>query len=264
VLQGGLLGGVLLARAFGGVFGQWLGWRAPYLVAGALAVLLAGLLALVLPGTGSTVRHRYPALLGTALRLFATQPELRRSCLYQALLFGGFSAAWTSLALLLTGPRYGCGTGVVGVVAFVGAASVLAVPLAGRWTDRRGPDLVNLLAILGVALSGVVLLTGQLGGWPGLVGLVVGMLLLDVGVQSSQVANQARVFALLPAARSRLNSAYMTCVFLGGSAGSLVGARLHLALGWPAVCGLVVLVAGGALTRHLLHRAAPTSPAPVR
>jgi predicted MFS family arabinose efflux permease len=29
VLQGGLLGGILLARAFGGMVGEWLGWRAP-------------------------------------------------------------------------------------------------------------------------------------------------------------------------------------------------------------------------------------------
>lgn len=261
MLQGGLLGGILLARAFGGTLGEWLGWRAPYLVAGVLAVLLAAILLLALPATKSASQQTYPALLGTSLRLFATLPDLRRSCLYQGLLFGGFTAAWTSIALLITGPSYGYGTSVVGLVALVGAGSVFMVPAAGRWIDRRGPNVVNLVCIIGVVLASALLLTGLLGGIAGLVGLIVGMLLLDVSVQSSQVANQARIFALVPGARSRLNSAYMTCVFVGGSVGSWVGARIFVGLGWGAVCGLLAAAAVIALIRHLLYRAPAPLPA---
>lgn len=258
VLQGGLLGGVLLARAFGGLLGEWLGWRAPYLVAGVLAILLALVLVLVLPRTRSSSQQPYPMLIGTSLRLFATQPDLRRSCLYQFALFGGFTAAWTSIALLLTGPGYGYGTGVVGAVALVGAASVFCVPVAGRWIDRRGPDLVNLICMIGVAAAALLLLTGLIGGVVGLVGLTVGMLVLDVAVQASQVANQSRIFALAPGARSRLNSVYMTSVFLGGSVGSWIGARIYVHIGWIAVCALVGLAAALALARHALHRPATT------
>lgn len=254
VLQGGLLGGVLLARTFGGVLGQWVGWRAPYLVAGALAVLLAVVLATVLPSTASGTRHSYPALLGTTLDLVRRQPALRRSGLYQALLFGGFSAAWTSIALLLTGPTYRFGTGVVGLVALVGAASVLIVPMTGRLIDRRGPDIVNTLCFVGMGLAALVLLAGLIRGPVGLAGLVVGMVLMDVSVQSSQVANQARIFALVPTARSRLNSAYMTAVFLGGSAGSWVGVRVYLSFGWAGVCALVALAGLAALVTHVSGR----------
>jgi predicted MFS family arabinose efflux permease len=254
MLQGGLLAGILLARAFGGALGQALGWRAPYLVAGVLAALLAIALAIALPSTKSATTDRYPTLLATSLRLFTGQPELRRSCLYQAALFGAFTAAWTSITFLLTGPGYRYGTGVVGIVALVGAASVLVVPLAGRLTDRRGPDIVNLVCFFGVALAGAVLLIGARPGRLGLAGLIAGLLMLDVSVQSSQVANQARIFALVPGARSRLNSVYMTCVFLGGSAGSWIGARVYLALGWVGVCALIGVAAIVALARHAAHR----------
>jgi predicted MFS family arabinose efflux permease len=254
VLQGGLLGGVLLARTFGGVLGQWLGWRAPYLVAGVLAVLLAVVLAIALPSTASGTRRSYPALLGTTLALVKEQPALRRSGLYQALLFGGFSAAWTSIALLLTGPAYRYGTGIVGVVALVGAASVLIVPMTGRLIDRRGPDIVNTLCFVGLGIAALVLLAGLIHGPVGLAGLIVGMLLMDVSVQSSQVANQARIFALVPTARSRLNSAYMTAVFLGGSAGSWVGVRVYLSFGWAGVCALVALAGLAALVTHISRR----------
>jgi predicted MFS family arabinose efflux permease len=202
IVQGGLLGGILLARAFGGTLGEWFGWRAPYLVSGTLAVLVALALVALLPSTKVTSSQHYPAL-------------------------------------------------VFGVVALVGAASVFCVPLSGRFTDRRGPDLVNLICFAGMAVSAAVLLAGLLHGAVGLVALVAGMLLLDISVQASQVANQSRVFALVPHARSRLNSAYMTCVFLGGSAGSVIGARVYIDLGWGAVCGLVALSAAIGFARHV-------------
>ncbi|MFL6075985.1 MAG: MFS transporter [Mycobacteriales bacterium] len=251
-LLGGLIAGILLARAFGGMLGGWLGWRAPYLAAAVLALLLATLLPAVLrtAAPAAPSRQRYPALLAAPVRLWLAEPELRRSCLYQATLFGGFSAAWTSLALLVTGPRYGLGAPAVGLIALVGAGSVVGTPAAGRWVDRRGSDLVNLVCMVGVLAAAGVLVAGGTGGAAGLVALAAGMLLLDVAVQCGQVANQARIFALRPAARSRINTAYMTCSFLGGSAGSWLGVRAYTALGWPGVCALVAAAALVALARH--------------
>jgi predicted MFS family arabinose efflux permease len=260
-LLSGLLAGILLARTFGGVLGEWLGWRGPYLVAAGLVVLVAGALARAVPATTPTSRQRYPALLGTALRLLATEPDLRRSGTYQALMFGAFSAAWTSVVLLLTGPTYGLDARAVGLLALVGAGSVLVSPVAGRRADRSGPGAVNLVCFVGALLSAGVLALAAGGGWPGLVALAAGMLLLDVAVQAGGVANQARIFALRPEVRSRLNTAYTTCGFLGGAAGSWLGIQAQVRLGWVGVCGLVGLAAGIALLRHLLGQC-PNGPPP--
>jgi predicted MFS family arabinose efflux permease len=252
-LLSGLIGGILLARAFGGFAGEWLGWRAPYLIAAGLALLLAVALFAVVPQTVPPSRQRYGSLLASSLHLLRTEPELRRSCLYQAAAFAGFNAAWTSIALLVTGPRYGFGTSAVGLIALVSAASMFCTPIAGRVIDRRGPDAVNTVCMVGVALSAAVLALGALGGAAGIAALAIGMLILDVAVQSGQVANQARVFAIHPGMRSRLNTAYMTCVFLGGSAGSWLGVRAYLSFGWPGVCVLVAILAVVAVARHLAH-----------
>ncbi|MDI2129606.1 MFS transporter [Yinghuangia seranimata] len=252
-LLSGLIGGILLARTFGGTLGEWAGWRVPYAVAGTLMLALAAVLAATLPRTGPSNALEAPgyrSLLAAPLRLFRAEPELRRSCLYQAAVFAGFSAAWTCLALLVTGTTYGLGAYAVGVIALVGAASMFATPLAGRLVDRRGADRVNLVCLLGVVAAAAVLAVGAVGGPVGLAALVVGILLLDVAMQSGQVANQTRVLALRPDARARLNTAYMTCSFLGGSAGSWVGVRLYVGVGWTAVCGLVAALAGVALVRH--------------
>ncbi|MET8755661.1 MFS transporter, partial [Streptomyces sp. NPDC004667] len=219
-LLSGSIGGMLLARTFSGTLGERLGWRAPYLVAAVVVLLLAVVLARALPVTAPPPPRPYRALLAESLSLLRTEPQLRRSCLYQATVFGGFSAVWTCLALLLAGPAYGLGGQAVGMLALVGAVTMFCTPLAGRLVDRRGPDPVNLVCLLGVLVAAGVLTAGALGGTAGAAALVVGTLLLDVAMQCGTVANQARVFALRPDARSRLNTAYMTCAYLGGSAGS--------------------------------------------
>ncbi|MFD8953058.1 MFS transporter [Streptomyces xanthophaeus] len=257
VLLSGSTGGMLLARTFGGTLGERLGWRAPYLVAAAVAFVLAAVTAYAVPSTPPTPpaeRRPYVRFLTEPVRLLRAEPELRRSCWYQAAVFGGFSAAWTSLALLLTGPVYGLGAEAVGLLALVGAGTMLCTPYAGRLVDRHGPGPVNLVCLLGVLVAAAVLAAGALGGPVGLAALAAGTLLLDVAMQSGTVANQSRVFALRPGARSRLNTAYMTCAYLGGTAGSWLGVRAHTAYGWPAVCALIAALAGLALVHHLSPR----------
>ncbi|MGW1535523.1 MFS transporter [Streptomyces aureus] len=259
-LLSGLIGGILLARTFSGTLGQWIGWRTPYLAAAALALLLTPIMAAALPRTAPGTDQPYPKLLADCFRLLRTEPLLRRSCQYQVLVFAAFSAAWTALTLFVTGPRYGLGTGAVGVIALVGAGGMFAGPVAGRRSDRDGPDTVSLLCLTGAVAAGMLLLTGNLGGPAGLAGLGAGMLLLDMATQAGQVANQARIFALRPEFRARLNTAYMTCAFLGGSAGSWLGVRAYTAFGWTGVCVLVTTLACLALLRHLLRaRPVPTS-----
>ncbi|MEU4351098.1 MFS transporter [Streptomyces sp. NPDC023838] len=259
-LLSGSIGGMLLTRAFSGSLGEWLGWRVPYLTAAALTLLLACILARTVPVTTPPSHQPYPALLAEPLRLLRTEPDLRRSCFYQAMVFAGFSAVWTCLALLLNGPVYGMGAQAVGLLALVGGATMLCTPLAGRLVDRHGPDPVNLVSMLAVLVSAAVLAAGACGGVPGLTALVVGTLLLDIAMQSGMVANQARVYALRPDARGRLNTAYMTCAYLGGSAGSWLGVRVYSQAGWPGVCALVALLAALALGRHLVALTMSSSP----
>ncbi|MEV7193778.1 MFS transporter [Streptomyces sp. NPDC093510] len=264
-LLSGSIGGMLLSRVFGGTVGEWLGWRAPYLTTSAVALVIACVLARALPRSTAPSRQRYPALLAESFRLLRTEPDLRRSGFYQAMIFGGFSALWTGVALLLTGPEYGLGASAVGVLALVNAATMLCTPVAGRQVDRRGSDAVNLVCIVGVLVASAVLFAGGLGGAVGLAALGVGSLLLDVAMQSGTVANQVRIFGLSDQARARLNTAYMTCAYLGGSVGSWLAVHAYGAFGWPGVCGLVALLAASALVRHVAHlRGAGREPVTLR
>ncbi|HEU5032548.1 MAG TPA: MFS transporter [Spirillospora sp.] len=250
VMLSGSLGGMLLSRSLGGPLAQWLGWRSPYLVAAALAVVLAVVLARALPVTVPPSGQRYGRLLLQPLVLLREERELRRSCFYQAMVFGAFSAVWTGVALLLAGPRYGLGAPAVGALALVNAATMVCTPVAGRVADRRGADAVSLWAMVGVVVSAGILAVGCVGGVVGLCGLAAGSLLLDVAMQSGMVANQVRNYGLRADARSRVNTAYMTCGYLGGAAGSWLAARVYGGSGWAGVCVLAGALAAAALGRH--------------
>ena len=67
--------------------------------------------------------------------------------------------------------------------------------------------------------------------------LIVGILLLDIGVQGLQVTNQSMIYRLGHSVRSRVTSAYMVCYFAGGALGSAIGAFLYDSHRWAGVCG---------------------------
>ena len=257
-LLSGSLGGMLLSRALGGPLSQALGWRVGYLAMAVLTLACAALAARMLPRTEPTSVHRYPTLLAHSFGALVGEPELRRSSFYQATVFAGFSAVWTAVALLLTGPVYRMGTSAVGLLALVNVVTMVSTPAAGRLADRRGPDAVNLAAMLGVLGAAMVLTGADLGGACGIAALTLGTLALDVAMQAGMVANQVRNYRLRPNARARVNTAYMTCAYCGGAIGSWLGVRAFDSFGWNGVCALTAALAGAALACHLRwrHRAA--------
>jgi predicted MFS family arabinose efflux permease len=245
----GLLAGILLGRLLSGTVARYFGWRPMFVLAAGLAVVMGVLLGKVLPRSRPSASGSYRGLLFSLLGLVRAHRGLRRATLVQAGLFGGFAAFWSVLALKLQAPPLLLGSDVAGLFGVVGTAGVLAASYAGKLSDRHGPRHVIGAGIALTALSFVVF-----AAWPGITGLLVGLVLLDLGVQAAQVAHQAVIYALLPDARGRLNTVYMTGMFAGGAIGSgLAGIGWTLA-GWPAVCAVGFVLAMGALAVYLAGR----------
>jgi predicted MFS family arabinose efflux permease len=239
----GLLLGILLARTFSGVVASFFGWRAVYWIAALVMLSLMLLLRAQLPKLPRQSDLSWPALMRSLVDLVRDHPALRESAFLGAALLCVFSAFWTTLVFLLQTPPYHFGSSVAGLFGLVGAAGALCAPLVGRFADRRGPRFTILLALLTTLAS--FLLLGALGKM--MAGLIAGVILLDVGVQSGHVANQTRIYALDPGARSRLNTVYMFCYFSGGSFGSWLGALCWQREGWTAVCAFGIAVMAMAL-----------------
>ena len=235
---GALLMGILLARTASGFLGALLGWRSVFAAAAGLMVILSLLLRLFLPKSHPDHTMDYPELFRSMVRMVRDYPTLRESSFYGATLFCTFSAFWTTLVFLLETPPYHYGSTAAGLFGLVGAAGAAFAPLIGRMTDRIGSRKAVGFALT-LALVSFVLL-GAAGHH--LAGLLLGVLLMDLGVQSGHVANQAWIYGLSPAMRSRLNSVYMTCYFIGGSLGTFLGALAWQLVGWWGVCGFATAV----------------------
>lgn len=249
----GLLLGILLSRVLSGSLAQLLGWRAVFAGASLSIVVLALALWRRLPRFEPTSTLSYAALLGSLLSLTRQHAALRRAALAQALLSIGFSAFWSTLALMLHQPPLNQGSAMAGAFGLAGAAGALIAPVAGALADKRGPEWVTRIgaSLVLLAFVAMALLPGSL--------LVIAFaaLVFDLGFQASLIAHQTLVYSLAPEARSRLNAVLIGAMFLGMSAGSWLGGVAMEQGGWRGVCVLAALAAAAALALRLSAKPPP-------
>lgn len=237
-LMSGLLLGILLARTAAGFMAELGGWRSIYVLAAALMALTAIALYRSLPQHHTHAGLKYPALIGSVFRLFIEEPVLRLRSLLGLLAFSLFALFWTPLAFLLANEPYHYSDAVIGLFGLAGAAGALSANWAGRLADRGQGSLGTTVGLVALLLSWVPLGFAQ----SSLVALLVGVLLLDLAVQLIHVSNQNAVIVLRPQARTRLNAGYITCYFIGGALGSLLGTQLFQRQGWMGIvtAGLII------------------------
>ena len=248
----GLLLGILLSRVVSGVVAEHLGWRTMF-VAAAASIAAIGMAAWRgLPRFRPTTRLPYGALLGSLVGLWRQHGPLRRAALAQGLLSVGFSAFWSTLAVMLHGAPFHLGSAAAGTFGLAGAAGALAAPLAGRLADRRGPELVTRLGAALVLLSFAAMSLGPLLSTHAQIGLLaVCAVGFDLGVQATLIAHQTIVYGIDPAARSRLNAVLFVGMFIGMATGAALGSQLLAAWGWGAVVALATASAAAALAARL-------------
>jgi predicted MFS family arabinose efflux permease len=256
----GLLLGILLSRTASGLIADRFGWRAVYWTAAGAMVLLAIVLRPLLPGHEVHDDLTYTRLLKSVIEQVKLYPTLRQAMLSGGLLFAGFSAFWATLVFQLETPPLHYGTRVAGLFGLVGAAGAMIAPVVGRWADRFSPRVLITFATLGLLLSFVIFwLTGST-----LWGLALGVIVLDLAVQAAQVTNMTRVYRVSATAHSRVNSAYMVAYFVGGAAGSMLGAIAWSLAAWPGVCAFGIGVSTLALVAHLAVRPATPKSTPIQ
>jgi predicted MFS family arabinose efflux permease len=248
-VMAGLLCGILLSRTLSGFVSQNLGWREMFWFAVPIALLAGAAMMRILPRSSPDGQLGYMALIRSLVSIWREFDQLRKASLTQSLIFAAFSAFWTILALHLHEPPYNYGAEVAGLFGIVGAVGVLAAPIAGRISDRRGPRPVILIGAAMALISWLVF-----ASWQSVVGLVVGTILLDFASQSALVSHQHVIYALRPEARARINTIFMSSMFLGGATGSALASLAWEAGGWIGVCWLGVTLSACAILVTALKR----------
>ncbi|MBV9773409.1 MAG: MFS transporter [Gemmatimonadetes bacterium] len=234
LVMSGILIGVLGARTVSGVVGSALGWRAMFGLAAGLMLALSLWAGRRLPHAPPAASLRYGQLLRSLLPLARGEPVLREAAILAGLGFAAFSAFWTTLVFRLETPPLHYGARTAGGFGLVGIVGALTAPFVGRLSERRSPRTTVGVGIgVGIAAYLCFFLAGST-----LAGLVVGVILLDAGAQTTGVSNQARIYGLPAELHGRLNTVYMVAYFVGGALGSLLGAWAWGRWGWEGVCGV--------------------------
>lgn len=239
-VMSGLLIGILLSRTFSGLVGDRFGWRLVYQAAAVMMIVLVFLLRRFLPESRSDNKIAYSELLKSLWGLLRDNHVLREAALNGALMFSTFSIFWTTLVFFLQSPAYHLGAQAAGLFGLVGVSGALAASIVGRIADKRSPRFVVSLGLSVSILSYICFLFLGYKIW----GLVIGVILLDIGTQSAHISNQARVYALGGEIRNRVNAIYMTSFFVGGAVGSLIGSFSWSIFKWQGVslAGLFLLL----------------------
>ena len=248
-VMSGVLCGILLGRTVAGFVATEWGWRATFWLAVPAMLAAGALMAFTLPRRPPESALAYPKALVSLVYLWREEPVLRRAAMTQGCLFGSFSVFWTVLALHLEEPAFHLGADAAGLFALLGIVGILAAPLSGRIADRRGPQAVVMLGALTTLAA-----WAPMGWWDTIAGLIVGVIVLDLGVQSAVVSNQHQIYALRPEARSRLNTIFMCGIFIGGAIGSAAATTIYHIAGWFPVCLFGAGMASIALNLQLSAR----------
>ncbi|MGE0919815.1 MFS transporter [Trichlorobacter lovleyi] len=248
----GLLLGIVLSRVVSGYVAEHFGWRTVFWGASASIVLTGVVAWRRLPRFKPTMQVPYAELMRSLVQLWKRHGELRRATLAQGLLAVGFSAFWSTLAIMLHAAPFHLGSQAAGAFGLAGAAGALAAPVAGRVADRQGPEQVTKLCAALVALSfAAMFFLPFLSPHAQLWLLGASAIGFDLGVQGTLIAHQTIIYSIDPGARSRLNAIMFVGLFIGMAAGSALGSLMQAAWGWMAVTALATIAALGALATRL-------------
>ncbi|MBI6117559.1 MFS transporter [Salegentibacter maritimus] len=249
IVMSGLLIGILGSRVISGLVGEQFGWRAMYYAAALIMLALYILLQLKLPAIKPSYKGSYTTLMKSLWFYLKTEPALRLAALRGGLAFAGLSAFWTTLVFLME-DSFGYGSDATGAFGLFGILGALAATVVGKINDKVDKNKIILYSIILLILSwGVFLFSAK-----SLIGLVIGVTLVDLGLQALHITNQNIIFSKNPEARNRVNTIYMVSFFIGGALGTSLGAIAWEHFRWNGVSILGILLSLALLLVYLVYR----------
>ncbi|MGF6846958.1 putative MFS family arabinose efflux permease [Chitinophaga sp. W3I9] len=237
-IMSGLLVGILLSRTLSGVVGHHFGWRAMFWIAACISALLAVIMITSFPSSKPNFKGSYGDLMKSLLTLIKEQPLLREASAINACCFAMFGMFWTTVVFLLSDAPFKYTSEQIGLMGLAAAAGALGAPLVGRIADKKNPRIAIGYGIIFLFLGYFLFYVFKAN----IIGIIVGIIAIDLGLQGIHVSNQTRIYTLLPEARNRLNTVFMTTSFIGTSLGSGIGLWVWSFAQWNGIC-----VAGTAL-----------------
>lgn len=236
-LMSGLMIGIMLARPVSSYITDLFSWHSIFIISAifmlAIAVLFQFTIPPKVPGENTI---KYGALIKSMIKLFREEEVLRRRAIYQAFLFAAFCLFWTASPLYLASPAFNFSQSQIALFALIGVGGAVSAPFAGRAADRGYIRLGTYISIAAIALSFIFEYTFHLPLSFGVASLMMSAILIDASVSANLVLGQRVIFSLPAHLRSRVNGLFVATIFMGGAAGSGIGAWAYESGGWTGAC----------------------------
>ena len=245
IVMSGLLIGILGSRVISGFIGEQFGWRIMYYAAALVMAILFFILHYKLPRLKPNFPGSYGSLLKSIWHYFKTEPSLRIASLRGALAFAGLSAFWTTLVFLME-DNFGYGSTVAGLFGIFGIAGALGATVVGKLNDKINKNKIIVFSAILLIVSWVVFFFSA----NSIFGLIVGIILVDLGLQALHITNQNIIFSKNPEGRNRVNTVYMVSFFIGGALGTTLGAYAWQTFEWLGVSVLGLFLSVAILLAH--------------
>jgi predicted MFS family arabinose efflux permease len=249
----GILTGILVSRTVSGLIADPFGWRVVFASAAVVDVVLAAILYRAIPPLAPKARIAYPSLIASVGAVVRRERTLRWTLVMGATAFGSFTMFWTSLTFLLSAPPFSYPVSTIGLFGLAGLAGAIAAQRAGRLHDR-GRSLPTVGGAWFLVVGSFAL---AMAARHSVLLLIVAIVLFDIAVQTLNILNQARAFAISRDERSRINTAFITCNFIGGAIGSAAASVLWAIDGWTAVTTAGIALGGFGLAVWAAGRRGP-------
>lgn len=247
----GLLIGILGSRVLSGYIGHLFGWRAMFAIAAALIGISALMVARYFPEVAPTYKGKFTTLMKSILQLIKEHPLSLLYSIRAAFAFGSFLGLWGCLAFRMKEAPYFEGSDVVGLLGLCGMAGALTASNVGKYIPKFGTEKINNFGLYLQMAAWVILALFH----NSYVGLILGIIIIDIGMQCIQLSNQSATMKLCPEASSRMNTIYMVTYFIGASVGTFLAGTLWSIYGWKGTIGAGVLMIGGAVATIFIFNA---------
>ena len=244
IVLSGLLTGILASRVVSGYVGEWLGWREMFIIAALIMIVCMILTLKIMPQIDSNYIGTYRGLMKSVFHIVANNARIRLYAIRAAFSFGSMMAIWSCLAFRLAQAPFFSGSEMVGTLGMCGIAGALAASGLGKLVNQWG---IRRMSLYGACLQLVAWTTAYLFGDTYL-GLIVAIILVDIGLQCLQLSNQSGCIQEMPEASNRANTIFMTTYFIGGSFGTYCAGLAWTHEGWMGVCAVGAVLAAISLS----------------
>ena len=234
IVVSGLLTGILASRVISGFIGELFGWREMYHIAADMMLVCAIIVLKILPDIQPNFKGKYSDLMKSLFSLLKEYPQLSIYSIRAALNFGSFLAMWSCLAFKMGRAPFYANSNTIGLLGLCGIAGALTASFVGKYVKRVGVRRFNFIGCGLILFSWLLFFIGE----NSYIGIIAGIIIIDIGMQCIQLSNQTSIFELNPRASNRINTIFMTTYFIGGATGTFLAGTFWQLHGWHGVIGI--------------------------